>query len=150
MTNNKRHTVLCIPSLDMEARLIPNDQNLFDCGYANGYVGVQKGHPFYGIDYRQLFDKISVHGGLTFSDHIKCNVPDEHENWLDEDYWWIGFDTKHSGDTIEEQDLEYCLEQLIGLACQIATFVVREELINSGQLEIERKLLFNTNEEYGD
>tara|TARA_X000001316_G_C915429_1_gene29905 strand:+ start:545 stop:934 length:390 start_codon:yes stop_codon:yes gene_type:complete len=122
-TTDLKHTVLCIPSLDMEARLIPNDQNLFDCGYANGYVGVQKGHPLYGIDYNQLFEKVSVHGGLTFSGHIKSFSSDvNNPNWLDEGFWWIGFDTKHTGDTLKAEDKDYCLEELVSLACQLSTF----------------------------
>jgi hypothetical protein len=127
-TTELKHTVLCIPSLDMEARLIPNGESplaFYDFGYANGYVGVHKGHPLYGVPYQDYDDKgihLSVHGGVTFTGHIKCNVPEGHENWLDEDYWWIGFDTKHSCDTPKEQDKEYCLEELVSLACQLSTF----------------------------
>ena len=123
-TDKKKHTVLCIPSLDMEARLIPNEDNLY--GYANGYVGVQKNHSLYGLNYQNYNDKgvyLLVHGGVTFTGHLKSPTSDENSpNWLNEDYWWIGFDTRHSGDTAEQHDLEYCLEELTSLACQIATY----------------------------
>jgi len=123
MTENK-HTVLRIPGLDMEARLVPNRIALYEgkIGYANGYVGVQKGHPFYGIDYNELFDKVSVHGGLTFSGYVDAFTSYEGEL---KDYWWIGFDTHHTGDTLWGADKDYCLEQLVSLSCQIATFIER-------------------------
>ena len=137
MTNNKKHTVLCIPNLYMEARLIPNEETplaFYDnsYGYANGYVGVHKEHPLHGVLYQDYNDKgihLSVHGGVTFTGHIKAPTNDENNpNWLDEDYWWIGFDTRHSGDTREEQDFEYCLQELTSLACQIATFIKKQTL----------------------
>lgn len=130
MTHRNRHTVLCLPNVNMEARLIPNPESPFALyddiwGYGNGYVGVHREHPLYGVRYGEYDDKgiyLSVHGGVTFTGSMRCTVPEGNENWLDEDYWWIGFDTRHTGDTRKDEDYEYCLEQLSDLACQIATF----------------------------
>lgn len=53
-----------------------------------GYVGVQHDHR----DFHKHYDKIDVwvHGGLTFSDHIRVG----------DDFWWFGFDCAHAGDFI--------------------------------------------------
>jgi hypothetical protein len=55
-----------------------------------GYVGVPKGHRFWGVNYgfNDELDDISdnVHGGLTYSAKG------------DDDYWYFGFDTAHADD----------------------------------------------------
>ena len=80
-------------------------------GHLCGYVGVPKGHPFYGKDYSleilvfsetgtgYFLPKVgwctseyfslpfSAHGGLTFAEKGKDN-----------DFWWFGFDCAHKGD----------------------------------------------------
>lgn len=65
-------------------------------GYANGYVGVREGHPWYGKDY----DKIDcdIHGGLTFAGRLSGKEPK---------IWWLGFDVCHWGDTLETCPKEY-------------------------------------------
>lgn len=56
-----------------------------------GYVGIPKGHKFWGVGYEghnEEVDDISdnVHGGLTYSG-------------MDKDGWWyFGFDTNHADD----------------------------------------------------
>lgn len=70
-------------------------------GCLNGYVAVPFGHPWYELDYNEIHEldtELRVHGGLTFSasardwlDHLP--TPDDGEEW-----WWVGFDTAHSGD----------------------------------------------------
>lgn len=80
-----------------------------------GYVGITKGHRFFGIRYSQCASNCpdncyqhspeavcEVHGGLTFSDmcsenreHGICHVPDPGET---DHVWWLGFDCAHSGD----------------------------------------------------
>jgi hypothetical protein len=66
-----------------------------------GYVGVPKGHPFYEKEYDNA--DVDVHGGLTFAG--KCQeVVNECEGIChkapegEDDVWWLGFDTAHSGD----------------------------------------------------
>ena len=132
MKDNK-HTVLTFPNLNMEARLIPNDVEIYggECGYANGYVGVNKDHPLYGVEYNEIFSKISIHGGLTYSGHIKNRKHNPTQvNWVDEDLWWFGFDTFHSGDRIDYLSKDYCLREVAYLACQIASFSKTKQTVN--------------------
>ena len=56
-------------------------------GNLNGYVGLPKGHRFYEKHYDDL--NIDCHGGLTWGDFWKDQ---------NDDLWYIGFDTAHSGD----------------------------------------------------
>lgn len=102
-----------------------------------GYVGVKKGHRFYGKPYGEAHDSedIRVHGGLTYSgacsDHI-CHVQESG----DDDTWWLGFDCNHSSDLApglrlhdrfpfraeheEYRDLEYVKIETEHLASQLA------------------------------
>jgi len=73
-------------------------------GWGNGYVGIPVWHPFYKIDYDDLYKHTSVHGGLTFSDY-----DDE------EDLWIIGFDTCHSGDNMYNWSYDNVLKETIKL-----------------------------------
>ena len=73
---------------------------VFGHGWGNGYVVIPPEHPFYSIDYDQLNDLVSVHGGLTFSEYGKAlkkwpGYRPEHEQ-----SWVIGFDTCHYEDDI--------------------------------------------------
>ncbi len=54
-------------------------------GHLCGYVCVPKDHPKYGKDAFEEFDKVDVHGGLTYGDF-------QYEEY------WVGFDCAHSGD----------------------------------------------------
>ena len=85
-----------------------------------GYVGVPKGHPWYGVDYNDyqgeryetdLVINVDVHGGLTFSSACQetddessgiCHVP---EPGREHDIWWLGFDCAHMGDVTPELDM---------------------------------------------
>jgi hypothetical protein len=77
-------------------------------GFGNGYIGVPKGHPFYGKDYNALHElyQIDIHGGLTYSEQ-------------EGDYWVIGFDTAHASDTSTTCNEKYCLNQLMYLLKQV-------------------------------
>jgi len=59
-------------------------------GHLCGYIGVEEGHPLYGVSYDDVYKQhgVRVHGGLTFSDQYE---------WLG-NTWWIGFDCAHLGD----------------------------------------------------
>lgn len=59
-------------------------------GCFNGYVGVTKGHPYFGKDYHEEgIENLEVHGGVTFTG-----------TWVDveDGLWYIGFDTAHAMD----------------------------------------------------
>ena len=68
-------------------------------GTWNGYVLVPKGHPWWSVDYSELEDQVTVHGGLTFSG-----------SWFEEGDWWLGFDHGHYYDT---GPLDLVLDQII-------------------------------------
>jgi hypothetical protein len=58
----------------------------------NGYVGVPKEHPLYGMSDDDLY-LLRAHGGITWSeDHVPGEEPDG--------LWWFGFDTAHYTDVV--------------------------------------------------
>ncbi len=83
-----------------------------------GYVGVPEGHPWFGVDYMRpvgavdvLMDwddefaltpcgAISVHGGLTYSDHCQGDICHQPQPGRPEKVWWFGFDCAHAGDLV--------------------------------------------------
>jgi hypothetical protein len=75
-----------------------------------GYVGVPKGHPWYGREYDDveaqmvkdaLTEDVEIpHGGLTFSGKCHGRVCHEVEPGEDEDVWWLGFDCAHAFDIV--------------------------------------------------
>jgi hypothetical protein len=69
-----------------------------------GYVGVEKGHPAYGLHYDQLDYSLkpSPHGGLTFSNF--CNGAICHKWQACTNPWWFGFDCAHYNDYIPGMD----------------------------------------------
>lgn len=70
-----------------------------DLGYRCGYVGVPKEDPLYGMQYDdEIFDFVSVHGRLNFSDTRKFVTPD--------DIWFFGFDCGHCGDVVDKMTEE--------------------------------------------
>lgn len=99
------------------------------CGSLNGYVGVEPGHPLWGVEYdsSEVFSgstmvdiwNINVHGGITWAGPF---------NYINEKIWWIGFDTGHLGDwsfrfregkkwTVEEirEQISAIIVQLVGV-----------------------------------
>lgn len=70
-------------------------------GYRCGYVGIPKGHPWYGKGYDELCPE--VHGGLTYADLSE-----------DESVWWMGFDCAHYMDAPDPQLVEagYCFTRM--------------------------------------
>ena len=62
-------------------------------GHRTGYVGVDKNHPWYQVDYATDGpDAINCHWGLTYSGWPYWTNKD------DETYWYFGFDCSHYGD----------------------------------------------------
>jgi hypothetical protein len=83
-------------------KIPPYLDNPFSKGWGNGYVGLPKGHPCYGLHYDEINKRIDVHGGLTLSDEIMG-------------YWVIGFDTCHYADTKENWPREAVLAETMKL-----------------------------------
>ena len=70
-----------------------------------GYIGIDKNHPLFKIDYNNT-PNLEVHGGLTFSDLCQewddpskgiCHIP---EGNRPKNIWWFGFDCAHYCDFI--------------------------------------------------
>lgn len=58
-----------------------------------------KGDPLYGMQYDdEIFDSVSVHGGLNFSGARKFITSD--------DLWFFGFDCGHCGDAVDKMTEE--------------------------------------------
>lgn len=64
-----------------------NHMKGFEAGWGNGYVNIPQDHPWYGKDYNDI-ECSNIHGGLTYSQK-------------EGEFWVIGFDTCHYGDTPE-------------------------------------------------
>ena len=95
-------------------------------GVANGYVGVYKDHPWYRKHYDELQD-VQVHGGLTYSDSrnpetFKC----------DRDWWYVGFDTCHSGDTCTFWDMNRVMMETQYLHAQAVVVYGKEVVTDNG------------------
>lgn len=74
-------------------------------GHLNGYIGVPRGHPWYGnFD----TDNIDVHGGITYS---ALNLPQQDEG-SQEGYWYLGFDTAHWCNTNDPKDEKFMRNEL--------------------------------------
>lgn len=58
-------------------------------GFRTGYVGLPKGHKYYGKHYDLI--PVDCHCGLTYGDYNLCGQ-------VDKDTYWIGFDCGHCCD----------------------------------------------------
>lgn len=108
---------------------------IFYSGHWCGYVGVDKRHPFYGIDYNDtesVTDRyIRVHGGLTYGRPHVYN--EKLENLGEDGKFYFGFDCGHSGDlrkgevpkkwqihnNYQYRDLDYVVSECEKLANQL-------------------------------
>jgi hypothetical protein len=114
-----------------------------DLGHRCGYVGVPKGHVWFGANYDdvRLDGKyIDVHGGLTYGSLAGKGYPSAKENSL----FWFGFDCAHFRDNPDYEwlkehnpemynlrghfsslrggtvkDLAYCVKECESLALQL-------------------------------
>lgn len=59
-----------------------------------GYVGVPKGHPYYGKDYSDI--PVNVHGGVTYGEECSGHIC--HQIDSQDTLFWIGFDCAHAFD----------------------------------------------------
>jgi hypothetical protein len=73
-------------------------------GYGNGYVGLPKGHPYYGVTYEEI--PVDVYGGLTFSEQKG-------------EYWVVGFDVFHYGQNLNSWPKDRCMKELMSLVEQL-------------------------------
>lgn len=64
-------------------------------GWGNGYVLLEKWHPYYGINYYKI--PVDVHGGLTFGMIVSKQLLKTYAELTEDDIgkYMIGFDTAH-------------------------------------------------------
>ncbi len=110
----------CIPFI------IEND-NITECGYANGYVTVPKTHPLYEREYfHGVENLISIHGGLTlstyFSNFPKYKIIPLSNDAISEDSWVFGFDTKHCYDNKTNWNVSACIAETLNLLKQLENY----------------------------
>lgn len=77
-------------------------------GFANGYVGLPLDHPW--SEKKDNYDlPVNVHGGVTWcDDHLPDTPPDGK-------HFWIGFDTRHYGDSRDTCPNMYCYIQTFSM-----------------------------------
>lgn len=76
---------------------------MMDLGHRCGYVGVPKGHKYYGKNYSEIEGNIDCHGGLTFSSREKNEKYPSKEHT---DLWWFGWDYGHCWDANDWEAFE--------------------------------------------
>lgn len=123
------YTLIIENHLKKSMRISGFSKRYFEYGWGNGYVLLPKNHPFYNIDYDNI--NVYVHGGLTYSNLFKSK---EFSKWVENlefdgdvtyenfnffnDYWMIGFDTSHLGDTEYSCPKSYVMNETISLLNQ--------------------------------
>lgn len=104
-------------------------EGMLEVGYANGYVALPPSHPLHNVSYSEIDRQVDVHGGMTFG----CAIAQfrEHEDWqqhtecidfdslndIPEDYYVVGFDTMHIGDS--GLDKNWCIQETLRLKTQL-------------------------------
>lgn len=86
--------------------LVQNNPADFECGYANGYVGVPPTHHWFGKNYMEIDDPLQENC-LTYSGASVKGSKDG--------LWYIGFDTKHDGMNKRNWDVLRCKACLLDL-----------------------------------
>lgn len=70
---------------------------MMELGHRCAYIGVDQIYRLYGLNYQELEDYISCHGGFTFSSRCECeNYPLPNTG-----LWWFGWDYGHHNDGID-------------------------------------------------
>lgn len=100
-----------------------------------GYVGVERGHAFYGMKDVAVIDALQVHGGITFACRRRPGEPNVNpllEPGEPDDIWWFGFACAHGCDLMPAfqtdhpdasrvyRTLQYVEDECAKLAAQLA------------------------------
>lgn len=100
-------------------------------GMYNGYVAIPPTNGLYGKDYMELDDLIDIHGGVTYSESAKdsAQILDDNARFLlsgdsgiPSDWWIIGFDTRHAGDTLQKWTRERTIQETLDLYIQVLKY----------------------------
>ena len=100
----KRETPFTDTATDLHCSAVFHE-NPVTGGHWCGYVLLPEGHKHHGAGYDDI--PASVHGGLTYAAS-------------EGDWWKIGFDCAHAGDTVANCGLEYVMRELRSLCQQMA------------------------------
>ena len=106
--------------------------NFNNGGLYNGYVAIPPTNSLYGKDDEEFYDiGIDIHGGVTFSRSAKDAkiILDENVMYIlssckeiPSDWWIIGFDTKHYGDTPTKWTRARTIQEALELYRQVIKY----------------------------
>ena len=96
--------------------------------YYCGYVGLKEGNPYYGMEYDDI--PVYCHGDLTYGRFYMQEGEWSTDEFLDNGYYWIGFDCNHLYDSILSCDLEYVTAGCKQIVDQLVDLQERCELAN--------------------
>ena len=90
-------------------------------GWGNGYVIIDFSHPYWGLSSWDAYGEenqitrgpLNVHGGITAERKVNK------DGWIPDSHWEFGFDTAHSGDTLETWPKERVELETKELFCQL-------------------------------
>lgn len=91
----------------------------------NGYVGVKRTHPFYGLHYdRPSIYNLEAHGGITFAGKSFG------ENFKD-GYWYFGFDAAHAYDYVPglHENMKE-IDSIVPMPDQLKSFLIEDSIFN--------------------
>lgn len=103
----------------------PDGTLIINYGWGNGYVAIPPTHPLYGLWANHsvyYHDLLNVHGGIT------CAVPAGGGGNSPEDWWVVGFDTRHYGDNTINWPKEAVEAETRNLFCQLLDIELGKEL----------------------
>lgn len=83
--------------------VIKNNWVKDDCGWGNGYVAVPPTHPLHNVDFNSWEDDVpslNIPSEITWSNKAGFL---KGEPTLPSDWWVLGFDTRHRGETLKNR-----------------------------------------------
>lgn len=93
----------------------------------NGYVGVKRTHPYFGLErHARRVGEMKVHGGITFTG--KRQLPG-----FKKGFWYFGFDTGHAFDLVPgiENDMVPIMEMFMSSVFGVTNDRLGESVMNA-------------------
>ena len=126
--------------MNIEKHTVEIDWGIQHHGWGNGYVGVPPNHKWYGVNYHSEYigfkpfgfeticmnDLVDVHGSITYSAYHKPNYDAD-------GLWWVGFDTVHFDDNLQNWSKE---------AVEAETKRLYQQALKAGNKNIFDKLCY--------
>lgn len=109
-------------------RDLPDEIQYLSHGWGNGYVIIPEDNPLHGLGYDTANHFVVAHGGLTYAE-LCTQDKIEVFNLEDSDVgkWIFGFDTAHSGDTMERWSLGAVQAETDNLLAQVIGFAGKDK-----------------------